>query len=553
MSLSLDTQLLDAELARLDAGDAAAIDRARKHLDAAVKDPAHGAWSVTWQLAAYLTHEPTAAPSPWAPGAPTLDDLAALRDGPARARGAARRGCVRLARLALLRWNPTALDAASKLHADLGGAEDAATELPMQAAALWARAFRVEPGLGPEGEALFARAAQARHAALVVEATALRAMLALADGAIDEAVAHARRASRMGRTEALPFWETLAHVVLARTRRHAGKPHLGLRILGDVARQAPWIYRSWLGWELALAGGALAEAGRGAAPADDVIGHAWRMLGPALTAIGTGERAAADAALARLRAAAAPCPLLAHEVGDVLAALDLTQAARPTVEAWRAGAGNLPPCGLHGLGGGSPASERQTSSAAVVADPDRKGQRVLTVGLPLVAAGGAVTVGEVDQARPATGLAALALAGPAGLDKLDFFRAVYGFTYVEDRHRKLLDVLVHRMRAASATVGELDRSGDRLTLRLRARAIIPDPRCAREPEELLARHLARTGPQSSEAAAETLGLPVRTVRAILQRLVEDGVCRILRDGRNVRYQVEDTTFTQTSILARPPG
>ena len=84
-------------------------------------------------------------------------------------------------------------------------------------------------GLDAELAALFARASASRDPARVIEATALRAMAALSLGNLPEAVAFARRASRMARTEALPPSELLANLVLGRVRRRSGKPHLAAR------------------------------------------------------------------------------------------------------------------------------------------------------------------------------------------------------------------------------------------------------------------------------------------------------------------------------------
>src|SRR5262245_43280239 len=70
----------------------------------------------------------------------------------------------------------------------------------------------LEAEMGP----LFSRAAASRDPARVIEATALRAMVALSRAKLAEAVALARRASMMSRTEALPPSELFANLVLAR-------------------------------------------------------------------------------------------------------------------------------------------------------------------------------------------------------------------------------------------------------------------------------------------------------------------------------------------------
>ncbi len=126
--------------------------------------------------------------------------------------------------------------------------------------------------LEPRMADLFAFAAAARDPRLVVEMTALRALVLASLGKAGEALVFARRASLMARTEADPDAELLANLVLARMRRHAGKPHLAMRILDAIARLVPDAPRAWLEWERLLASGAspdgpLGEAGDGDAQA----------------------------------------------------------------------------------------------------------------------------------------------------------------------------------------------------------------------------------------------------------------------------------------------
>ena len=119
---------------------------------------------------------------------------------------------------------------------------------------------------------LFALASASRDPRLVVEMTALRALVLASLGKAGDALVFARRASMMARTEADPDAELLANLVLARMRRHAGKPHLAMRILDAIARLVPEAPRAWLEWERLLASGAspdgpLGEAGDGDAQA----------------------------------------------------------------------------------------------------------------------------------------------------------------------------------------------------------------------------------------------------------------------------------------------
>ena len=102
---------------------------------------------------------------------------------------------------------------------------------------------------------LFALASASRDPRLVVEVTALRALVLASLAKTGDALTFARRASLMARTEAEPDAELLANIVLARMRRHVGKPHLAVRILDALARLVPDAPRAWLEWERLLAGG----------------------------------------------------------------------------------------------------------------------------------------------------------------------------------------------------------------------------------------------------------------------------------------------------------
>jgi len=63
----------------------------------------------------------------------------------------------------------------------------------------------------------------------------------------------------------------------------------------------------------------------------------------------------------------------------------------------------------------------------------------------------------------------------------------------------------------------------------------------------LVRSLAEQGAPSAADAARVLGLPLRTVQSALAELVAEGICRVERQGRNVSYRVEDTTFTMAGL------
>ena len=157
--------------------------------------------------------------------------------------------------------------------------------------------------LEPRMAELFAVASASRDPRVVVEVTALRALVLASLAKTGDALTFARRASLMARTEADPEAELLANIVLARLRRHVGKPHLAVRILDALARLVPHAPRAWLEWERLLAGGtspidgARDRRGRDAA-ADDIRGggdgpdadHRARAHRPATAAGGARRR-----------------------------------------------------------------------------------------------------------------------------------------------------------------------------------------------------------------------------------------------------------------------
>lgn len=315
---------------------------------------------------------------------------------------------------------------------------------------------------------------------------------------------------------------------------------------GRAARQASdATWQPWLCWEALLSGGA-PPAAQGPTP----LAAAAHALAAALAGTEAGERARFEDA-ARTLLAVAP-PVLQPEAADLLAAIDPARDASGAVAAWRDGAADALPHGLEAVG--FRADDAQGATAALVlAGPGAPGRRVLRVGRALAQPDRHFAVSwPASQRRSVAGIAALALAGPGGLDLARFFASVYGFAYAGAAHTGMLDVLLHRMRGLCEGFGTVRRDGDRVAL---ARPVaVPDPRSERPPEARLAHELAQAGPGSTATLPRALGLPLRTVQLLVRRLVDDGACREIRDGRSVRYQMEDTTFSEpTDARARPRG
>jgi hypothetical protein len=206
-----------------------------------------------------------------------------------------------------------------------------------------------------------------------------------------------------------------------------------------------------------------------------------------------------------------------------------------------------------------PAAETEVTIGYVWATPATRGLRLLRAGLGLVGPGR-----RLDREDPAgagttrtdTGIAVLALAGPQGVARDDFFVRVYGFRFDPELHQGALDVLVHRMRQRLGPSGEITRDRHTLTIALALGdpLVVADARCALPLSERLLRALAHASRATAQEVAETLKVPLRTVQEALQELVADGACAVDRVGRRFSYRVHDTTFTEiTAVRAGEPS
>jgi hypothetical protein len=153
--------------------------------------------------------------------------------------------------------------------------------------------------------------------------------------------------------------------------------------------------------------------------------------------------------------------------------------------------------------------------------------------------------GDESGSRIDTALAELALAGPAGHTREEFFRRVYGFPFRPDLHQGVLDVLVHRMRARVGDAGEIVRGGDppRVSLQLKVELAIPDGRGALSMSDRVLRAVATLGTVAASDAATALRMPLRSVQRALRQLVKEGTCTTVKAGQHVGYRVKDTAFT----------
>jgi hypothetical protein len=349
----------------------------------------------------------------------------------------------------------------------------------------------------------------------------------------------------MARTEQLLIQEYLANLALCRARRRGGRAHLAARIASALDQVAPSPWRSWLRWELCLAGQRVASAG------DETPG-AW--LGGALDAAERGDREAFDARSEGCRAATASFFAMSAEADALFVLTDPIADVRshPRACDFAVGRTDETPYGVRDRNVGA------TTAALVLARPTGPSRRVLRTGAPLLGdEAWTPPEGHQKDARTHSLLAVLGLAGDEGLDEKEAFRAVYGFEMVPVKHDGVFRTLRHRAKALVGDGASLSREDGRLVLRPNVPILCPDPR-TRLPvaERILALLAAGHGRVTAKQIAEALAIAVRSVQGTLGELVDEGACVAERVGRRVEYGVEDTTFYEPSLhrlAARPPG
>jgi hypothetical protein len=566
-------EAFEAELDLLEAGEVGALEGARSLVRTAAPGAEQEAWSFALASVAWFWRAEGQAPSP--------DIVRGFAESGAVARRAAGRVCRVMAKASLLALDPRGLGAWLAAH-EAVRPDDDPKPASVTAARCWLDLLLGRPAVS-QPEDIRLSASRAGDARGVIEATALGAMVRLSEGNQAQALVLARRAALMARTEAFAELEVLTGLLLARVRRHTGRPHLALHVLSALIERAPSCAFGWLSWEIVLSGGAwVPELGNRGDGESLVAVLAARALARLLPTALTGDRAAFDQQARRLLAETASCTLLEREARMLLAALDGTFGAEGKLAAWRHGETSEAPAELQALMCLGAGVDARVDAAYVVADPGEAGVRVLRAGIPLFRSAKAVPItmlpaehpnaaaeasvdhapsgsDEADQGegreqgisnRALAGLAALLLAGARGLAAGELFRRVYGFAFVPELHAGTFRVLLHRMRSLVASVGEIWRRDDELGLTLNASVAVADPRSAVPPEMRLVMHLAAAGGASTEAAARNLQIPVRTLRDVLRQLVESGLCRPVRDGRRIVYQVQDTVLTQLTPMAR---
>jgi hypothetical protein len=487
-----------------------------------------------------------AAPAHTAP--PDASALERFTGASRAARDAAALACAELARASALEFDPTPLaswcDLLDRLvhdstHPALAAHRDVCRGWHALLTGDLANARALVEAAGQE-------ATRHRVAAVVIEAAALRALVALETGELEEAVSTARRASRMARTEAIPQSEYLAHLVLARVRRATNHPHLATRILEALLRVASSSWSAWVRWELVFAGSR--ELAFPAIPAD-AGPRSWRAavaLARLFEAAERGVRPDFEARAHETLEHASGFRALEREVQVALSATDYRLGLSAELEAWGRGQSTDGAAAIRGLAVQELAGSEESATAFVVASPEGGARRILRSGRALLDIPGLAVLRQTrrKQGRVETLCAALALAGPDGIDESRCFELVYEFPYEPEMHKGVFDVLIHRAREYAGDAGSLERTKSRVHLTLKRPIVVPDPRCALPVHERLLRALAASHGATARDIAQTLGVSLRAAQAALQELANDGACLVERDGRRVEYRVEDTTFSE---------
>ena len=430
------------------------------------------------------------------------------------------------ARSAFVTFNHEALDRWAN-HANVGDSDVTATIVRG-----FVELFRSRT---THAQSLFATAAQhakrSQWAGALIEATIGDALCSLELERHDDALAAARRAFRMARTEELPHHEVFSAIALARTRRCAGMPHLAAHILSSLSELAPEPWLGWIAWETLLAGRETQVGG-----SNLTCSNAARSLVDCLRACAEGDRERFEAAVRNGHDALACVAPMAADFRALCAAVDLQSHATGSSQAFRELHSPVVPRGLRGL----ETPDHQTV-AHVFSDGTRP-LRLLHLGLGISLPPGTPVLSASDVPGMRTTSAVIALLRTTSVDESSFFRNLYGFE-LEPVHRAVLDTLLHRVRATVAHVATLERNTNQLRLVIRQPFAIWDPACASPLTDRLLRLLASQGPKNPDDAAEHLGYSRRSVYDALKLLVEEGACRRAREGRRVRYVVEDSAFS----------
>lgn len=443
--------------------------------------------------------------------------------------------------LAVARGNVESLDRLQQLMLKF---DDARPSQPLitRGLTLWKRWMNGEDAadICQQSQEVQRLAADAQLAPLVIESATLAALSACDAGDLGLALTLSRRASRMARAEELPQQEYLAHLALARVRRHVGHPALAARILAGLKASAAHIWSGWIAWETLVTAGVVVPTS-----AESGFARASHCFGESLAAAVAGDRSEMLIQLALADEVAAELAPVRSDLASARALLDVevdpSQSTEELVQ-W-----------LRGSGDGIPS---QAYGTCVFESPERSGNVPPPVWISVqtgrrAARAGVLATGErmLSPGVHETSREEQLLAALSGGDKVifrDAFRAVYGFEFVPDIHTSTFRVLIHRASKRLPKDAALTSEGDSLALRSEHPLWVVDPRCNVDTDAFVLGKLAQLRRASARDLAEALGLSIRTVQKALRRLQGGGACTAEKAGRNINYCVEDTTFEEAS-------
>lgn len=367
-------------------------------------------------------------------------------------------------------------------------------------------------------------------ASIVVDATLLQAVLAMRAEEHDEALALTRRAARMAQSEHLWVNHYFTSMFLARLRRLRGACHLATQIAVASCRAMPQLWHGWFQWEMTCAGGT-SDTSAGTSP----MASAHRAMRAYL-----GDRSVGLKVPEEVRQSAL------HRADVETALLLWGEPSQPDASSldWSCGSTNIAPPGIFGLllaGDGA-------AGAHVSVTPKGDGFAARRVVPRLLDESFALGKSKAQPTRVSTLICALALAGADGLSRTELFEQIYGFPYRAELHDIAFRVLRSYAKSHLGDAGTLKSSkGRHYLLPLRSFSIT-DPRTVRPLGDLMLRFLARSGGTSAKKIAGEVGVSLRKAQLILKDMVGEGACTTRREGRNLTYEVQDTTFIPLTMV-----
>ncbi|MEL7370948.1 MAG: helix-turn-helix domain-containing protein [Myxococcota bacterium] len=354
------------------------------------------------------------------------------------------------------------------------------------------------------------RCRQQGHGELLLDAQTLVVLLRTFEDL--PPIREARRLARMSESEGFVDREAIAALCLARTRRLEGRPWLAQRIM------------------------AIAVVPAGLAPLKQCEGEMVGDVGHALHQALTNADPRAEL---QTWAAQRQHTLWRRDATIVQQIYGLADTVDPVVDAWRRGDVHQTPRGFR-----DPAT--LDKRFMILLRPGRSAIRIAPASLfdPALKTARDTTINLTPKLSMS--LAAIAFTGQEGLSKSQWTTMVRGTDQPQSEVASLTRVIRHRIRRALPEGLTLESDAVHLRLRVERPALMDDPLGTVTLEERILAYLAWCPNEGTQGISEAVGAPLRTVQTALAALVESGVCRQVRDQRQIHYRIDDTGFrTQT--------